>query len=360
MKPIHFQPNSDASARQSAAQQAYRSTQGAGVAAVVRTAASVEHVDSDEHRRRVQLDDYVARIRQSAGATCQPARPEVIFRTSIQDGTKVPSPMAPSEAEAPSQTVRTDTGYVTESSLENPETIQQFNDAVHKLRSPHISHEQFSEEGYQAEQHRRLDAAYQRQIIDDIGVAIASTLTDLPDEQIKEKLPTADVDQTELTESSTALPVDVAAWDVEDFRWPILSNQMIATASDAMQQLFDQVLTVSNDDETRPSNRLAIAGAGRGEGASTIAISLARWAVACGKRVLLVDADLNSPSLTTQVGLQHGLSWLKAVERNDESRRGHHSLTKIKPVRDAHGSDGCTIQLPASPVRFAGSISGKS
>jgi Mrp family chromosome partitioning ATPase len=93
---------------------------------------------------------------------------------------------------------------------------------------------------------------------------------------------------------------------------------MIATASDAMQELFDQVLNVCQEDETRPSNRLAVTGAGRGEGTSTIAISIARWAAACGKSVLLIDADLASPSLTTQVGLQHGLSWLKAVERNDD------------------------------------------
>ena len=55
MKPIHFQPNSDASTRQSAAQQAYQSTQGSGVAAVVRSAASVEQAESGEHQRRVQL-----------------------------------------------------------------------------------------------------------------------------------------------------------------------------------------------------------------------------------------------------------------------------------------------------------------
>lgn len=339
MKPIHFQPKPDASARRQAAQEAYASNQGPGIAAVVRSATSVEQSVSGDRKRQVQLDDYVARIRQTASDTCQPARPEVIFRTNIHDENEVvartstapvqlpPSqvispeisvPVEPSPVEPNAQLHRMDTRHVSQGSQTNSQTIQQFNDALHKLRAPHVPTESFSPEGYQTEQHRQLDAAYQRQIIDDIGVAIASTLTDVPDQQLKEKLPSADSTQS-VTQpiDSSDLPVEVAAWDVEDFRWPTLSNQMIATASDAMQQLFDHVLNVSNDNETRPSNRLAVTGAGRGEGTSTIAISVARWAVACGKSVLLVDADLTSPSLTTQVGLQHGLSWLKAVARNE-------------------------------------------
>jgi len=201
----------------------------------------------------------------------------------------------------------------------NANVINQFNDALHQLRSPHVPTDKFSPQGQRHEEHRRLDAAYQRQLIDDISVAIASTLTDVPDQQIKDKLPSPAPEISTPTNSITnGLPVEVAAWDVEDFRWPTLSNQMIATASEAMQELFSQVHNVSQKDGARPSNRLAITGAGRGEGTSTIAISLARWAAACGKSVLLIDADLNSPSLTTQIGLQHGLSWLKAVDRNDD------------------------------------------
>ena len=338
MKPIHFQPMPDASTRQQAANEAYRSTQGTGVAAVVRSASSVKQAANAERQRRVQLDDYVARIRQSAGDACQPARAEVIFSTRIQDKNQVTASTSNSEGHASPQTTtpsaslpsnvestqlnRIDTEHTAEGSPTNSETIQQFNDALHKLRAPHVPADHFSEQGYQAEQHRRLDAAYQRQIIDDIGVAIASTLTDLPDQELKEKLPATNTEtlatEASPVDTSSDVPVEIAAWDVEDFHWPTLSNQMIATASDAMQELHDNILNASNDDLTRPSNRLAVTGAGRGEGTSTIAISLGRWAAACGKSVLLIDADLNNPSLTRQIGLQHGLSWLKALERNDD------------------------------------------
>jgi len=231
----------------------------------------------------------------------------VTFKTRIQDDTPTAdSPFEFHHAPVQNNAPATDP-------MAQPEVIQNFNDALHKLRAPHVPTEQFSPEGQQTEELRRLDAAYQRELIDDISVAIASTVTDVPDEQIKEKLPSAEPASTILQE----LPVDVAAWDVEDFRWPTLSNQMIATASDAMQQLFEHVHNVCNEDGARPSNRLAVTGSGRGEGTSTIAMSIARWAAACGKSVLLIDADLTSPSLTTQVGLQHGLSWLKGIDRND-------------------------------------------
>jgi Mrp family chromosome partitioning ATPase len=343
MKPIHFKPKTQSSSNEPSAHLASDLNNGPGVAAVVRSATNVQRPSDHPHQRKVRLDDYVARIRQSSNVNRQPSSPEVVFRTNIQDehaskpdvsivesNGSVEQPV-PTENHEWSESVdtapdtrfyRTDTGHTPEGSPINPETIQQLNDVVHKLRAPHAPIEQFSDEGYQTEQRRRLDAARQRQIIDDISVAIASTLTDLPDQQLKEKLPTPEIDttnpQVSMPEDSHELPVHVAAWDVEDFRWPTLSNQMIATAPGAMHQLYDHVVNVSNHDNTCPGNRLAVTGASRGEGTSTIAISLARWAAATGKSVLLIDADLANPKLTTQIGLSHGLSWLKAILRSDD------------------------------------------
>ena len=355
MKPIHFRPKTDASATNEAAQRAYQANQGPGVAAIVRSATSTEQSATTRHQRQVQLDDYVARIRQTARDT-QPTDssyakpPEVIFKTLIQDKNEasdnaptIETVHTPTVADTPklddhAEQANVNSGSISklfpssiandpESSPPNPEVAKQFNDALHQLRAPHVPTENFSPAGQRLEEHRRLDAVYQRQLVDDISVAIASTVTDMPDEQIQAKLPSAETEAAAPASESTSdselkplsdLPVDIAAWDVEDFRWPTLSNQMIATASNAMQELFDQVRNVCDSDKARPSNRLAVTGTGRGEGTSTIAISIARWAAACGKSVLLVDADIASPSLTTQIGLQHGLSWLKAVERNDD------------------------------------------
>jgi len=93
MKPIHFRPNQDASARNEAALRAYEASQGSGVAAVVRSATANDRAAAIQHQRRVQLDDYVTKIRQTARDAYpadshdagQTERPEVIFKTRIQD-----------------------------------------------------------------------------------------------------------------------------------------------------------------------------------------------------------------------------------------------------------------------------------
>ncbi|MFT7630310.1 MAG: Mrp family chromosome partitioning ATPase [Mariniblastus sp.] len=115
-----------------------------------------------------------------------------------------------------------------------------------------------------------------------------------------------------LNQSKQEIPTSVAAWDVEDFRWPVVTNRMIVSGGEALDQLSRsafELLTATNQ-------RLAVAGLGRSEGTTSIAISLARWAAACGKSVLLVDADLVSPGLTQQVGLSPELSWINAVNRS--------------------------------------------
>jgi Mrp family chromosome partitioning ATPase len=115
-----------------------------------------------------------------------------------------------------------------------------------------------------------------------------------------------------LTSARKEIPTSVAAWDVEDFRWPVITNQMIVSGGQALDQLSQSVF-----DMITPGNqRIAIAGLGRGEGTTSIAISVARWAAACGKNVLVVDADLVKPGLSSQVGLAPNISWINAVSQS--------------------------------------------
>ena len=116
-----------------------------------------------------------------------------------------------------------------------------------------------------------------------------------------------------LSSSSKEIPTGIAAWDVEDFRWPTVTNQMIVSGAQAIDHLTESVFEMLS-----PScQRLAITGLARGDGTSSIAISLARWVAAFGKNVLLVDADVTSPNnLSTQIGLAPNLSWVNAVSQN--------------------------------------------
>ncbi|MFK7768277.1 MAG: tyrosine-protein kinase family protein [Mariniblastus sp.] len=137
-----------------------------------------------------------------------------------------------------------------------------------------------------------------------------------------------------LSDVQKEIPATVAAWDVEDFRWPAVTNQMIVSGGTAIDHLTRSVL-----DLVTPGNqRIAIAAMNRGEGATSIAISMARWAAASGSNVLLVDADITSPSLSSQVGLASNLSWLNAVSQSQPPAevivRSQSSNLCIMPLAD--------------------------
>ena len=98
-------------------------------------------------------------------------------------------------------------------------------------------------------------------------------------------------------------------------------------------------LTRSAMEMISPGNqRIAITGLSRGEGTTSIAISLARWAAASGNNVLLVDADITSPSLSSQVGLASNLSWVNAISQSQSPAevivRSQSSNLCIMPLAD--------------------------
>ena len=114
------------------------------------------------------------------------------------------------------------------------------------------------------------------------------------------------------TQDDCPIPLDVAAWDVEDFRWPVVTNQLIVSAGQVLQEL----LQASSGSATNGAQRMAITSAQRTQGATSVAISLARWAAAQGHRTLLIDADVACPSLSSRVGMDSSLSWLNGINRD--------------------------------------------
>ena len=111
---------------------------------------------------------------------------------------------------------------------------------------------------------------------------------------------------------SSSISVDLAAWDVEAFRWSQVTDDILAHASPVMDQLTHYSLDILTGTE----NRIAVAGLKRGQGTSTISAAVSRWAVANGKRVLLVDADLGNPQLSRSVGLSPNVSWLNLIRED--------------------------------------------
>lgn len=114
---------------------------------------------------------------------------------------------------------------------------------------------------------------------------------------------------------SREIPVQTAAWDVSEFRWPMISDQMIKVGADAIQALSSTVLTTLAG--TR--RRVAVTSPSRRAGTTSLTISLARWVANQGGRVLVVDADLLHPELSSLVGLGPGISWLSLLSRRDQT-----------------------------------------
>ena len=155
------------------------------------------------------------------------------------------------------------------------------------------------------------ESAEQQEEVEAIESAIENVINESNQPQIAVQSEVDKVASQIIHDSKNEIPVSIAAWDVEDFRWPEVTNQMIVSGAGAIDQLAQSAFSMLSDDH----NRLAITGLGRDSGTSSIAITLARWVAALGKNVLLIDADISNPGLSTQVGLAPNLSWVNAVNQ---------------------------------------------
>ena len=108
------------------------------------------------------------------------------------------------------------------------------------------------------------------------------------------------------------IPVDVAAWDVEEFAWPMIIDQFL----DVGEQAISRLANFSMDILDGSQHRLAVTGIRAGAGASTIACSIAKWSAKMKKRVLLVDANVKSPTLAKSIGLAPNISWINVVRES--------------------------------------------
>ncbi len=70
--------------------------------------------------------------------------------------------------------------------------------------------------------------------------------------------------------------------------------------------------------EEIPGSVVLITSPGPGEGKTTVAVMLAQSLARCGKRVLLVDADLRNPSVSAQLGIYARTGFIDALSRGED------------------------------------------
>jgi hypothetical protein len=105
--------------------------------------------------------------------------------------------------------------------------------------------------------------------------------------------------------AGTAPPIAFA--NSIDLVWPHVSNCLIGTP--AILNLEMHVQRLSQNEPTQ----LVVASVDRGDGATTVAMSLARQFAVHGKNVLLVDADLSHADLANRLAQKVTRSWTQAI-----------------------------------------------
>jgi Mrp family chromosome partitioning ATPase len=98
-------------------------------------------------------------------------------------------------------------------------------------------------------------------------------------------------------------------WELDRFQWPQACEDLLQLHSEYFERAGQQLLAAAREGR----KVLAIVSTRRGEGRTTLALCLARWAARAGARVALVDGDFSNPQLGVQLGVQLPCDWQHVV-----------------------------------------------
>ena len=145
----------------------------------------------------------------------------------------------------------------------------------------------------------------------------AKIATSVPDEPIAEEVEwnsfhSADSDaatQTEAPAADEPIQPQRAAYEVDQFEWPALCDTLLTQLAGGLDHLAGELVTES----ALGRKVIAVTGLHRGEGRTTLVLALARRLAAGGVKVLLADADAESPQIAAQLGLDIEQGWDEAA-----------------------------------------------
>jgi hypothetical protein len=129
---------------------------------------------------------------------------------------------------------------------------------------------------------------------------------------IEHSFPTREVasdnSSAEAEPESTRISLTAAAWDVDDFRWPEVTDKILSNESMLSALAQNCISMLSPFGKT-----IAVTAPDRHRGTSTLAITLARLIAGLGNKVLLVDADITNPSMSREIGIA-GVNWFNGQD----------------------------------------------
>ncbi len=142
------------------------------------------------------------------------------------------------------------------------------------------------------------------------------------------------------TDPLPAAPPFAASWEVDAFPWPGVAIGLDDVTQGRLRDAGRQLAMASREG----LGVLAVTSVQRGEGRTTLALSLARAAAQSGLRVALLDADLARPELASQLGIETPCDWEElAREHKPINEAAIHSLADgvtLFPKRDAWAGVG--------------------
>lgn len=100
-------------------------------------------------------------------------------------------------------------------------------------------------------------------------------------------------------------PAFKPVFEVDSFRWPQITNELITTARPLLHPVIDLLVTSSVGGRTL----VGIGGANVGAGTSTVTLCLARLLATSGHSVALVDSNFVKGDLARTLGLEFDLGW---------------------------------------------------
>jgi Mrp family chromosome partitioning ATPase len=100
-----------------------------------------------------------------------------------------------------------------------------------------------------------------------------------------------------------------AAFDVDHFAWPEVCNALLEKRASDFARLAGQLVTES----ALGRKVVAITGSRRGDGRTTLALTLARRLATSAVKIVLVDADFEAPQLAARLGLTVQSGWEKVL-----------------------------------------------
>jgi Mrp family chromosome partitioning ATPase len=95
------------------------------------------------------------------------------------------------------------------------------------------------------------------------------------------------------------------ALEVDRFRWPEVCEQLVRRYRASLEPLVHSLMAA--DDAGR--SLIGVAGIAPRAGCTTLAASIARMLVECGKTIAIVDGNFASPGLASQLGLACEAGW---------------------------------------------------